>query len=450
MVIHNQRLRVREYDEDPIESDSSHDCFHEYIIGPNIVHLSSNRHRRWRRAPLRILQELFLPIGYPSSVRQGYIEYQIYDSLQGLCSYLRGVLCSASVLQAAGVGSESALALSAAITWALKDGLSMIGGIAFSYRHAPTFDSHVKEYRLFADLINDVGLTLDMMAPYFHSLLLVSSLAGLCKTLCGISASATKSSITQHFALHGNMADLNAKEATQETLVSLLGMLLGVSLAHGLRQLETTTSSTVALQWLVFGFLTAVHVWANYRGVRLLRLRTLNRERAERVLESLVAALAEQRLPNLDEVPSPEQVDESLVASTRKLFWPGRLQWVRLVEVLAANRSATEIFSSEHYALTTTTTGGRVLVSLLVGATPKDQVKALVHALLLLRRIDTKAADNKDDDGQLVRQTLEQIQPLFEKQALMTALMRRGWEVQDRVYLGFSRRRSQWTSDKQE
>eukprot|EP00984_Skeletonema_dohrnii_P027743 scaffold17409_cov89-Skeletonema_dohrnii-CCMP3373.AAC.1 len=36
-------------------------------------------------------RDLFLPVGYPDSVAEGYLEYQFYDSLQGLCTYLRGV-----------------------------------------------------------------------------------------------------------------------------------------------------------------------------------------------------------------------------------------------------------------------------------------------------------------------------------------------------------------------
>lgn len=52
---------------------------------------------------------------YPQSVNDGYIQYQFYDSLQGLCSYLRGVVSTSAVLTAAGVGNSDASALSAAV-----------------------------------------------------------------------------------------------------------------------------------------------------------------------------------------------------------------------------------------------------------------------------------------------------------------------------------------------
>ena len=117
-------------------------------------HTAAQHHilRRLLTTPRTVCCELFLPIGFPTSVRDGYLEYQLYDSLQGLCSYLRGVLCNAQVLQAAGVGNAEATAWGAALAWAQRDGLGLLGGLAFSYAAAPHFDAHVKEFRLFADL----------------------------------------------------------------------------------------------------------------------------------------------------------------------------------------------------------------------------------------------------------------------------------------------------------
>ena len=54
-------------------------------------------------------------VSYPNSVKPGYLDYQIFDSIQGLCSYLRGVVSTSAVLTAAGVGDGDATALSAAV-----------------------------------------------------------------------------------------------------------------------------------------------------------------------------------------------------------------------------------------------------------------------------------------------------------------------------------------------
>lgn len=52
---------------------------------------------------------------YPNTVNEGYIQYQFYDSIQGLCSYLRGVVSTSAVLTAAGVGDSEATAMGAAV-----------------------------------------------------------------------------------------------------------------------------------------------------------------------------------------------------------------------------------------------------------------------------------------------------------------------------------------------
>ena len=44
------------------------------------------------------------------------------------------------------------------------------------------------------------------------------------QALCGVAAGCTKTSITSHFALRANMADISAKENAQETAVNVCGM----------------------------------------------------------------------------------------------------------------------------------------------------------------------------------------------------------------------------------
>jgi len=76
----------------------------------------------------------------------------------------------------------------------------MIGGLVYSYFAGSYFDSHAKEFRLLlADVINDVALTLDMIAPYFGSegSIWILGLSTIGKTICGITAGATKGHITQ-------------------------------------------------------------------------------------------------------------------------------------------------------------------------------------------------------------------------------------------------------------
>jgi len=88
-----------------------------------------------------------------------------------------------------------------------------------------------------------------------------------------MTAGATRASITAHFALRDNLADVSAKEGAQETAVTLLGLLAGGALASSLGDSALTC-------WAAFLLLTLLHVWANWRGVGSLALDTVNRQRA--------------------------------------------------------------------------------------------------------------------------------------------------------------------------
>lgn len=210
-----------------------------------------------------------------------YLTFQIADTIQGLCSYLRGVLSTRALLEGLGVGkegdSEKALLLYATTRWIYRDGASMMSSLIFTYFNGNRFGKNIKGWRLFADVSNDIGLTLELLAPLvpfeagFTAFILLGT---ICKSLCGVAAGATRSSITAHFAKDGNIADVSAKEQSQETLVSLIGMLLGL---YFIKNIEDAGNPTLTI--FVFGFLTVIHVIANYIAVSSLQLRTLNKIR---------------------------------------------------------------------------------------------------------------------------------------------------------------------------
>eukprot|EP00667_Euglena_gracilis_P010847 EG_transcript_11055 len=223
---------------------------------------------------VRALRSLLLPEGYPHSVTPDYLEFQIWDTVQAVCSYLRGILCTQAVLTGVGVGDAAATAASATVQWVLRDGLGMFGGMLFAWHRAHQFGANVKQWRFFADCINDVGLTLDLISPLFpdHFLLLVC-LGSVCRSMCGVAAGATRPGISLHFARRHNLADITAKEGIQETLVTLFGLLAGLVCAKALGTYGPSAT------WAVFLGLTAVHVVANYWGMRALALDTVNLQR---------------------------------------------------------------------------------------------------------------------------------------------------------------------------
>lgn len=74
-----------------------------------------------------------MPSGWPYSVSDDYISYQIWDSAQAFCSGITSILSTRAILIGVGVGRSESKPLSATITWVLKDGTGMCGKIVFAW-----------------------------------------------------------------------------------------------------------------------------------------------------------------------------------------------------------------------------------------------------------------------------------------------------------------------------
>ena len=268
-------------------------------------------------SPISALTRLFLPRG---ELPPDYLAFQALDSLQALCSYLRGVLTLNATLTGLGVGkgAESS-ALAATLALLLKDASSHVASLTFSFFAAMRLDSEVRAWRLFADVANDIGLTLELFAPLVPShFLALSCAANAAKAVCGVAAGATKVAVSAHFARAAALssaaggaavAEVAAKEGTQETAMTLTGLALGYVLAQAL-------NASLLAQWLSFILLTAVHVAANYAAVRVLALATLSRTRA-----TLLADTWSRHQGRVAALPSP------LDTRNAEPTWP--VQWLR-------------------------------------------------------------------------------------------------------------------------
>jgi hypothetical protein len=220
--------------------------------------------------PSSLLAQLFLPEGYPESVRAGYARYQIWDLIQGLSTYLRGALVMKELLRGLGVGDAKASAAAGAVGWIIRDGAGMVGSLVFSWWAATDFDRNVRQWRLFADVMSDLGLTLNMIAPLFgrRVFLLTTVCGSIVSSMCGVAAGATKAAVSQWFAKSGNLADCVAKEGTQESAVNILGLLGGLVLCFN--------SDYKLIVWTVFISLTALHLVANMYAVSSLQFNSIN------------------------------------------------------------------------------------------------------------------------------------------------------------------------------
>lgn len=226
--------------------------------------------RNWRKA----LFDAFLPVGFPHSVSEDYLAYQTYDSLQAFFSTITSLLANRALLQGLGVGDANSSATFAMLLTIFKDAMSRVTTIVFAQQYGLRIEPDAKKYRFLADLFNDTAFFLDLYSPYFGSWgkILALTAGQSLRALCGVAAGASKAALSMHFAKHDNLAELNAKEASQETAVGLIGLLVGTLVV---KYIEDHRSVVYLMTILVFA-----HLYMNYLAVRSVRMDTFNRQRA--------------------------------------------------------------------------------------------------------------------------------------------------------------------------
>ncbi|XP_061080051.1 RUS1 family protein C16orf58 homolog [Conger conger] len=229
---------------------------------------------RWTRSSfLGVLKSVFLPQGYPESVSEDYLQYQLWDTVQAFCSSLSGTLSTQASLRGVGVGSGEATVAAATVTWLLRDGTGMLGRILFAWVKGSKLDCDAKQWRLVADILNDIAMFMEIVAPNFPACFtLIVCTAGIFKSIVGVAGGATRAALTMHQARRDNMADVSAKDGSQETLVNLAGLLISLLL------IPLVTDSTL-LTFALFFIFTVFHLLANYRAVRSVVMETLNEAR---------------------------------------------------------------------------------------------------------------------------------------------------------------------------
>lgn len=261
------------------------------------------------RVALRLGQaftQAFLPANFPASVTPDYLPFQIWDTVQALCSYVRGMAASQATLQGIGVGSAVATPAAAVLTFFFRDIIGLLTGVLFAAAQSRSFDANAKQWRFTADVANDIGLLVDLAAPAVPAAFLpLACLGAICRTITGVAGGATRMALTSHFALQDNAADIAAKEGSQETAVTLIGMFLGLGLTR-------LFAWNVAIAWIAFMGLTVIHVYANWKAMRCLRLTRLNPARLDILLENYTK---HGRCPTPEEVARREGLMPPVVLS---------------------------------------------------------------------------------------------------------------------------------------
>ncbi|RYH08479.1 RUS1 family protein [archaeon] len=408
----------------------------------------------WQSHVYQVLFHTFLPTGYPHSVRPEYLSYQCWDALQGLSSYLRAVLTTKSLLAGVGVGSSTATPLSAAMTWVIRDGCGMLGGLLLAYSYSHSFEMYTKEWRLCADFLNNLGLTLDLLSCIDHAryYVLIVILSTLCKAGCGLIAGATKTRISAHFALKGQVADISAKESTQETAVALLGLGFGMVLAH-------IVGENNLLIWTAFILLLCLHQYANYRLVKVLIFHTLNPQRAILLTKRLIDydhshphrqphdgayRFATECYGDVRINPTEIAGDESVLAPFTLSFTAPRIgvSLRELADCMNSQDNAADVMDAwqgESFLIAVSSSGtvpGRVLVSLQEHTGDQEIMRAYmigcyIYVKLQLREVTAEEASMKELAVEAKQWTA----------AHWHAIGMHGWDIEDAGSLGVGRYR---------
>ncbi|ELW66311.1 hypothetical protein TREES_T100000484 [Tupaia chinensis] len=274
-------------------------------------------------------------------------------------SSLSGSLATQAVLLGIGVGNARASVSAATATWLVKDSTGMLGRIVFAWWKG-----------LFADILNDVAMFLEIMAPiypiFFTMTICTSNLA---KCVVSVAGGATRAALTMHQARRNNMADVAAKDGSQETLVNLAGLLVSLLMLP-------LVSDFPSVSLGCFFLLTALHIYANYRAVRALVMETLNEGRLRLVLKHFL------RTGNVLDPTSANQMEPLWTGFCPSLSLSLGVPLHRLISSVSDLQQLVE-GHQEPYLLCWDQSRNQVQVVLSQKAGPETVLRAATHGLVL-------------------------------------------------------------------
>lgn len=259
------------------------------------------------------LKRIFLPVGYPHSTADGYMKFSQNTFFQILFSQMSRVMATQAMLLAVGVGTKQTVPLAAVTAWVLKDGIGHIVAIAFGTFINQRFDSDPKRFRFQAATLGKLADSVSILTLHWPQYFLpLSALGGAFSRLSANTGASCRPKIYETFALSSNLGDIMRCMTAQTTAAQLLGTAMGAAVGPFLgSNLYALMSSSILL--------SAATVFACYRATSVVRLSTVNRQRAELVFQPAVAQICAFNakgiapLGQLLDVPTIQEVQEKEV-----------------------------------------------------------------------------------------------------------------------------------------
>jgi hypothetical protein len=356
---------------------------------------------------------------------------------------------SRAVWQGLGVGDSAASPTGAMLIQVIRECMGKLATIFFAHRMGTSIEAECKAYRLGSDILTETAMIIDCMSPWFPTQIrfLVLCISSILFSAAGVAGGASKSSLSGHFAKWNNLGELNAKDGSQETVISLAGMMTGTLIVSWL----TTPFRT----WAALLSLLALHFVLNRIGVRAVEMRSLNRQRANIAFSSF---LSSNKILTPSEVSKRERIFESHGGSVIRWNSESIIGYSRFgvsINVLLSSLAEGDIhtktgamtlekvslstlmesFEDEDYILWCQSKNRDrpselvIMVVLKEGAVAQSQLKAWYHSLLLARRIHNMDVIVQKPENMLehITQTLAQTKRTFD--ACEKKLTEAGWDL---------------------
>lgn len=387
-----------------------------------------NEGQSTRNSVAAVFKSVFLPQGYPDSVSDDYLQYQFWDTVQAFSSSLSGTLATQASLKGVGVGNQEATVAAATVTWLLRDGTGMLGRILFAWQKGSKLDSEAKKWRLFADGLNDIAMFMEILAPYFPAFFtVILCTAGVFKSIVGVAGGATRAALTVHQARRDNMADISAKDGSQETLVNLAGLLVSLIL------IPLVTDNPVLTLSLFFLF-TILHLFANYKAVRSVVMETFNEARLSIVFQQY---LSDSRILSPVEANRREPVFLEFGKPV-----PIKLG-VRLHDVVQSPDELNLALKGNNMPFLLGIRNGCVCVCLGPEASVRDEIRAMCQALWLSSRLNppTSTPPTQQSCWEMVHESQKLMDTIFS--AFLKGAEAAGWDT-NRTLLNWDEWRVEW------
>ncbi|XP_068192528.1 RUS family member 1 isoform X2 [Antennarius striatus] len=337
------------------------------------------------------------------------------------------MLATQASLKGVGVGDQEATVTAATITWLLKDGAGMLGRIIFAWQKGSKLDSEAKKWRLVADILNDVAMFMMILAPHFPAYFtLIVCIAGIFMSIVGVAGGASRAALTCHQARRDNMADISAKDGSQETLVNLAGLLVSLVLIPFVTDNPQLTIS-------LFFLFTILHLFSNYKAVRSVVMETFS--------EARLLIVMQQYLRDR-QILSPEEANqrEPVFLEFRKSV-PIKLG-VRLDQVVRSSEELNLALKNNDMPFLIGVRNGCIYVCLRPDASVRDEIRAMCQAVCLSNLMTSReSAAQQQSHWEMVHESHEMMETLFKP--FIKGVEAAGWDMH-RTLLDWDEWRVEW------